>query len=72
MTSVYAGALSDLFNALSLPNLRALAVAHGVRALPHEESKAFDEQRAEYLALIPSLEVAVDHTYEDMTMVGRS
>ncbi|KAG2344819.1 hypothetical protein BDR05DRAFT_961223 [Suillus weaverae] len=40
ITSVYVGGLSDLFNALLLPNLRALAVAHGVQELPHEELKA--------------------------------
>lgn len=76
--------LSKLFNALSLPILRTLAVAHGVRELPHTELKALltrsscplerlvfgvgvttDEQRAGYLALMPSLEVTVDHTFEE-------
>ncbi|KAG0704617.1 hypothetical protein DFH29DRAFT_1078199 [Suillus ampliporus] len=71
--------LSHLFDALSLPNLRALEACY-VQPWPHEELKAFlgrsncpleslifgagvvltDEQRAEYVALIPSLEVVVD------------
>jgi hypothetical protein len=76
--------LSKLFNALSLPILRTLTVAHGVRELPHAELKALltrsncpleslvfeagvttDAQRAGYLALMPSLEVTVDHTFEE-------
>ncbi|KAG1735921.1 uncharacterized protein EDB91DRAFT_1143523 [Suillus paluster] len=72
-------ALSGLFNALSLPNLRALEARY-VQQWPHEGLKAFltrsncpleslvfgagvrttDEQRAEYVALIPSLQVVVD------------
>ncbi|KAG0704625.1 hypothetical protein DFH29DRAFT_366538 [Suillus ampliporus] len=70
--------LPDLFNALSLPNLRVLEV-WGIRTWPHEQFKAFlarsncplkslifgaegmttDEQRAEYVALIPFLRVEV-------------
>jgi hypothetical protein len=81
------GTLSKLFDALSLPILRTLAVAHTVRELPHAELKAFltrsncpleslvfdagvttDEQRAGYLALMPSLEVTVDRTF--LTYIG--
>ncbi|KAG0704591.1 hypothetical protein DFH29DRAFT_1078180 [Suillus ampliporus] len=71
--------LSDLFNALSLPNLRVLEACN-VTPWPHEALKAFlarskcpletlifgagvmatDEQRAEYVALVPSLEVVVN------------
>ncbi|KAG0704623.1 hypothetical protein DFH29DRAFT_848842 [Suillus ampliporus] len=70
--------LPDLFNALSLPNLRELEV-YGNRTWPHKQFKAFlarsnyplkslifgaegmttDVQRAEYVALIPSLRVEV-------------
>ncbi|KAG1862644.1 hypothetical protein F4604DRAFT_1574444 [Suillus subluteus] len=68
----------NLFDTLSLPNLRALEVLD-IYSWPHEEFKAFltrskcplesltfdfemsitDEQRAEYVALIPSLKVLV-------------
>ncbi|KAG2141973.1 hypothetical protein DEU56DRAFT_885244, partial [Suillus clintonianus] len=68
-----------LFDALSLPNLRALEARY-VQPWPHEEFKEFltrskcplesltfgdgvvttDEQRAEYVALIPSLKIVVD------------
>ncbi|KAG2143700.1 hypothetical protein DEU56DRAFT_910831 [Suillus clintonianus] len=84
ITQAYASTLPNLLNALSLPNLRVLAVAHSLRAYPHEELKALltrsncplesltfdsgvttDEQRAEYVALMPSLEIVVDHTYDD-------
>ncbi|KAG2118408.1 hypothetical protein DEU56DRAFT_918878 [Suillus clintonianus] len=78
------GAIVDLawglFDAVSLPELRALEV-HYVQPWPHEGFKAFltrsncpleslifgpgvmttDEQRAEYVALIHSLQVVVDH-----------
>jgi len=69
--------LPDLFNALSLPNLRVLEARDAI--WPHQEFKGLlarsncplrslifgagvttDEQRAEYIALIPSLEVRVD------------
>ncbi|KAG1747822.1 uncharacterized protein EDB91DRAFT_1245307 [Suillus paluster] len=73
--------LSDLFDALSLPNLLMLEVRY-IQPWPHEEFKAFltrsncpleslifgagamttSEQRAEYVALIRSLEVTVDPT----------
>jgi len=73
--------LSDLFNALSLPNLRALEARRNA-SWPHEDMKAFlarskcplktltvscrviitDAQREEYVSLIPSLEVIVDHS----------
>ncbi|KAG1726097.1 hypothetical protein EDB19DRAFT_235389 [Suillus lakei] len=69
----------NLFDTLSLPNLRTLE-AHYVQPWPHDEFKTFltrsecplesltlqfeipitDEQRAEYVALIPSLEVLVE------------
>ncbi|KAG0698185.1 hypothetical protein DFH29DRAFT_111608 [Suillus ampliporus] len=79
--SFFAGTpeLSGLFNALSLPSLRALE-ARNCQPWPHDELKAFltrskcpleslifgagvmttDEQRAEYVAFIPSFEVLVD------------
>lgn len=70
--------LHELFDTLSLPNLRILEV-RGVRMWPHEEFKALvvrsncpleslsvcdgvettDRQRAEYAALIPSLQFPV-------------
>jgi hypothetical protein len=69
--------VSDLFNALSLPNLRVLDAQY-MGMWPHEEFKAFltrsncplerltlaggmttDESRAEYIALIPSLQVEI-------------
>ncbi|KAG2141872.1 hypothetical protein DEU56DRAFT_795276 [Suillus clintonianus] len=71
--------LSDLLNAISLPNLHMLEVC-GAQPWPHQELQALltrsncpletlilgvgvtmtDDQRAEYLALIPSLHVVVD------------
>ncbi|KAG0697944.1 hypothetical protein DFH29DRAFT_128074 [Suillus ampliporus] len=74
----------DMFNALTLPNLRVLEARY-IRPWPHEELKAFlarsscplerlvfgtgvavtDEQRAEYVVLIPSLEVVVDYMRGD-------
>ncbi|KAG1727809.1 hypothetical protein EDB19DRAFT_1748873 [Suillus lakei] len=67
--------LSGVFEALSLPNLRVLEVCD-VGAWPHNEFKAFlarsncplrhliltttDEQRAEYMALIPSLTIVAN------------
>ncbi|KAG1728911.1 hypothetical protein EDB19DRAFT_1832599 [Suillus lakei] len=73
-----ASQLSDLFDTLTLPNLRMFKVT-GEPPWPHEEFKAFRtrskcpldtlvfnaelktrrKQRAEYVALIPSLEVPV-------------
>ncbi|KAG2132905.1 uncharacterized protein EDB93DRAFT_1340017 [Suillus bovinus] len=73
--------LSELFNALSLPNLRALEARRNA-SWPHEDTKALlvrsncpletltiggrvtitDAQRAEYISLIPSLKVIVDHS----------
>ncbi|KAG1858736.1 hypothetical protein DFJ58DRAFT_701778 [Suillus subalutaceus] len=73
--------ISDLLNALSLPNLRALEARRNA-SWPHEDMKALlarskcplktltvggrvtitDAQRAEYVSLIPSLEVIVDHS----------
>jgi hypothetical protein len=75
----------DLFNALTLPNLRVLEARY-LGVLPHEEFKAFlvrsgcpleclilgrgvmmtDEQRAECMTLIPSLDVA----YDESAMLG--
>ncbi|KAG2364635.1 hypothetical protein BDR07DRAFT_1330300 [Suillus spraguei] len=69
----------DLFNALTLPNLRLLEVRY-IRPWPHEELKTFltrsscpleslifgtgvtttDEQREEYVILVPFLDVVVD------------
>ncbi|KAG1747933.1 uncharacterized protein EDB91DRAFT_50911 [Suillus paluster] len=74
----------DLFNALTLPNLRVLEARY-IRPWPHEELKAFlvrsgcpleslifgtrvmttNEQRAEYIILVPSLEVVVDYMRGD-------
>ncbi|KAG2145450.1 uncharacterized protein EDB93DRAFT_1151104 [Suillus bovinus] len=74
--------LSDLLNALTLPNLRTLEVkARRDVSWPHEDMKALlvrskcpletltvggrvmitDAQRAEYVSLIPSLQVVADH-----------
>ncbi|KAG2143793.1 uncharacterized protein EDB93DRAFT_569274 [Suillus bovinus] len=70
----------DLFNALTLPNLRVLEARY-IRPWPHEELKTFlarsscpleslifgtgvaatDEQREEYIVLIPFLDIVVDH-----------
>ncbi|KAG1908099.1 uncharacterized protein F5891DRAFT_998791 [Suillus fuscotomentosus] len=70
----------DLFNALTLPNLRILEARY-IRPWPHEELKTFlarsscpleslifgtgvtttDEQRGEYIVLVPFLDVVVDH-----------
>lgn len=75
--------LSDLFNTLLLPNLRAFG-AGCIKPWPHKNMKALlarsrcpletltfgaqmaitDAQRAEYVSLIPSLEVVVDHSSE--------
>ena len=75
-TPPFSDQLPDLFNALSLPNLRVLEV-HYMQRWPHEELKTFlarsncpleslilgnqvkttEEQQAEYIALVPSLEV---------------
>lgn len=69
----------DLFNALTLPNLRLLEARY-IRPWPHEELKTFlarsscpleslifgtgvattDEQRGEYVILVPFLDVVVD------------
>jgi hypothetical protein len=74
----------DLFNALTLPNLRVLEARY-IRPWPHEELKTFlarsscpleslilgtgvtttDEQRGEYINLIPLLDVVVDHRRGD-------
>lgn len=71
--------LSDLFDSLSLPNLRTFEAGY-IEPWPHGEFKAFltrsncaleslilgvmtgatDEQRAEYVALVPSLQVVSD------------
>ncbi|KAG1748696.1 hypothetical protein EDB19DRAFT_1683168 [Suillus lakei] len=76
---VFTRPLSDMFNALSLPDLRVFE-ASNVLPWPHEAFKTLlarsncpletlsfggdvtmtDEQRAEYVALIPSVEVVVD------------
>ncbi|KAG1873646.1 hypothetical protein DFJ58DRAFT_366535 [Suillus subalutaceus] len=72
--------LSDLFNALSLPNLRVLKALSGANAVPHQLLVAFlarskcpleslifsgrvrmtDVERAEYVALIPSIDIVED------------
>ncbi|KAG1771504.1 hypothetical protein EDD22DRAFT_947940 [Suillus occidentalis] len=74
----------DLFNALTLPNLRVLEARY-VRPWPHEELKTFlarsscpleslifgngvtttDEQREEYITLIPFLDIVVNHRRGD-------
>ncbi|OAX31915.1 hypothetical protein K503DRAFT_805670 [Rhizopogon vinicolor AM-OR11-026] len=74
-----ARSLPDLFNALTLPNLRMFEARHtgvshyeGLKALWTRSNCALerlifgagvrmtDEQRAEYLSLIPSLEIVLD------------
>jgi hypothetical protein len=86
----------DLFNALTLPNLRSLEARY-IRPWPHEEFKTFlarsscplgslifgagvtttDEEREEYIVLIPFLDVVVDpgrgdyFGYHRLTQHGR-